>query len=77
MIEIKNLSLGFIKSNGLPATRVNLGTVKPVLENLSLTIEPGHVYGLIGRNGAGKTTLMNCINGIITIRRKLYIRLFK
>ena len=70
MIEIKNLSLGFIKSNGLPATRVNLGTVKPVLENLSLTIEPGHVYGLIGRNGAGKTTLMNCINGIITIRRK-------
>lgn len=70
MIEIKNLSLGFIKSNGLPATRVNLGTVKPVLENLSLTIEPGNVYGLIGRNGAGKTTLMNCINGIITIRRK-------
>jgi ABC-2 type transport system ATP-binding protein len=70
MIEIKNLSLGFIKSNGLPATRVNLGTVKPVLENLSLTIEPGHVYGLIGRNGAGKTTLMNCINGIIAIRRK-------
>ena len=70
MIEVKNLSLGFIKSNGLPATRVNLGTVKPVLENLSLTIEPGNVYGLIGRNGAGKTTLMNCINGIITIRRK-------
>ena len=70
MIEVKDLSLGFIKSNGLPATRVNLGTVKPVLENLSLTIEPGHVYGLIGRNGAGKTTLMNCINGIITIRRK-------
>lgn len=70
MIEIKNLSLGFIKSNGLPATRVNLGTVKPVLENLSLTIEPGNVYGLIGRNGAGKTTLMNCINGILTFKRK-------
>ena len=70
MIEIKNLSLGFIKSNGLPATRVNLESVKPVLENLSLTIEPGNVYGLIGRNGAGKTTLMNCINGILTFKRK-------
>jgi len=70
MIEIKNLSLGFVKSNGLHTTRVNLEAVKPVLENLSLTIEPGHVYGLIGRNGAGKTTLMNCITGILTFKRK-------
>ena len=70
MIEIKNLSLGFVKSNGIHTTRVNLEAVKPVLENLSLTIEPGHVYGLIGRNGAGKTTLMNCITGILTFKRK-------
>lgn len=70
MIEIKNLSLGFIKSNGIHSTRVNLEAVKPVLENLSLTIEPGHVYGLIGRNGAGKTSLMNCITGILTFKRK-------
>ncbi len=70
MIEIKNLSLGFVKSNGIHSTRVNLEEVKPVLENLSLTIEPGHVYGLIGRNGAGKTSLMNCITGILTFKRK-------
>ena len=70
MIEINNLSLGFIKSNGIHTTRVNLEAVKPVLENLSLTIEPGHVYGLIGRNGAGKTSLMNCITGILTFKRK-------
>ncbi|MBO7049534.1 MAG: ABC transporter ATP-binding protein [Bacteroidaceae bacterium] len=70
MIEIKNLSLGFVKSNGIHSTRVNLEAVKPVLENLSLTIEPGHVYGLIGRNGAGKTSLMNCITGILTFKRK-------
>lgn len=70
MIEIKNLSLGFIKSNGIHSTRVNLEAVKPVLENLSLTIELGHVYGLIGRNGAGKTSLMNCITGILTFKRK-------
>lgn len=30
---------------------------KQVLKNLDITIEPGKIYGLIGRNGAGKTTL--------------------
>lgn len=29
------------------------------LENVSLTIESGKIYGLLGRNGAGKTTLLN------------------
>jgi len=33
-----------------------------VLHDLDLTIEPGKIYGLIGRNGAGKTTLL----GILT-----------
>lgn len=28
------------------------------LDDVSLTLEPGHIYGLIGRNGAGKTTLL-------------------
>ena len=31
---------------------------KEVLHSVSLTIEPGKIYGLIGRNGAGKTTLI-------------------
>ena len=35
---------------------------KQVLKNLDITIEPGKIYGLIGRNGAGKTTLL----GILT-----------
>lgn len=35
---------------------------KQVLHNLDLTIQPGKIYGLIGRNGAGKTTLL----GILT-----------
>lgn len=37
---------------------------KPVLENLSLTIEKGKKYAIIGENGSGKTTLINVINGI-------------
>ena len=35
------------------------------VDNLSFTIAPGHVLGLVGRNGAGKTTTLRSINGII------------
>lgn len=34
-----------------------------VLQDLDLTFEPGHIYGLIGRNGAGKTTLLGILSG--------------
>lgn len=34
---------------------------KRVLNDISLTIEPGCIYGLIGRNGAGKTTLLSIL----------------
>lgn len=32
-----------------------------VLHPTDLVIEPGHIYGLIGRNGAGKTTLLSIL----------------
>jgi ABC-2 type transport system ATP-binding protein len=34
------------------------------LDDISLTIEPGTVTGLLGRNGAGKTTLMRIVTGL-------------
>ncbi|MGV8984171.1 ATP-binding cassette domain-containing protein, partial [Clostridium sp.] len=46
-IEIKNISKYFNKTIAL--------------KNVSLTLEPNKIYGLMGRNGAGKTTLLNII----------------
>lgn len=34
-----------------------------VLENVSLSIHPGEVVGLLGENGAGKSTMMNIVSG--------------
>jgi ABC-type branched-subunit amino acid transport system ATPase component len=34
------------------------------VNRVSLSLEPGRVYGLIGPNGSGKTTLFNCITGV-------------
>lgn len=50
MINIKNLSKRF-------------GTVE-VINNVSLSIEEGKIYGIIGHSGAGKSTLLRCINGL-------------
>jgi ABC-type multidrug transport system ATPase subunit len=35
------------------------------LDAFSITIEPGKIYGLLGRNGAGKTTLFKILCGLI------------
>lgn len=37
---------------------------KKVVDNVNLTVEKGHIYGLIGPNGAGKTTIMKMIAGL-------------
>ena len=52
MIEIKNLSKAFQTADG---------TVE-ALKNVSLTINDGDIYGIIGMSGAGKSTLVRCIN---------------
>jgi len=50
MIKISNLSKKYDKEN--------------VIDNLSVIINDGCIYGLVGSNGAGKSTLLRMINGI-------------
>ena len=43
---------------------MNYGSTK-ALDNMSLSLEPDKIYGLLGRNGAGKTTTIRTVLGII------------
>lgn len=38
---------------------------KEALSNVNLTLEAGHIIGLLGPNGSGKTTLMKILTGVI------------
>ena len=35
------------------------------LKGVSLTVDPGQIYGLLGHNGAGKSTMIKILLGIV------------
>ena len=44
---------------------------KPVFKGLSLELQPGYIYGLLGRNGTGKSTLLRNLAGLLSPRSGL------
>lgn len=50
MLEIKNVCKSYNKTMAV--------------QDVSLTVMPGEIHGLIGENSAGKTTLIKCVVGI-------------
>ena len=50
MIKIQNLAFSYGKNE--------------VLRNISMDLEPGRIYGLLGENGVGKTTLLTLLCGL-------------
>ena len=59
-IAIQNLTKEFI-----PPSVMKRGAITAV-RDLSLTVEAGHVYGLLGPNGSGKSTTMKVVLGLVT-----------
>ena len=51
MVRIRNLHFGYSRQ-------------RPLFQNLDLTLERGHIYGLLGKNGAGKSTLLKNMVGL-------------
>lgn len=52
MLEIINLTKTYSGGN-------------KAVDNLSLKVEPGDIFGFIGPNGAGKTTTIKCVTGLL------------
>ena len=51
-IEVRHLSKVFAQKGGRTQA----------LKDISLTVEPGDIFGFIGMSGAGKSTLVRCLN---------------
>ena len=51
MVRIRNLHFGYSRQ-------------RPLFQHLDLTLERGHIYGLLGKNGAGKSTLLRNMVGL-------------
>ena len=46
------------------AVTKRFGTAKPILENLSTSIQPGEFVSIVGPSGCGKSTLLRLVSGL-------------
>ncbi len=48
---------------------------KTALDGLTISLEEGHIYGLIGGDGAGKTTLLRILAGLSEPRYTGFVKI--
>ena len=59
---MKNVRKEFSKRTGDGCcSKSGADTVKVAVRNLSMSVEQGEIFGLLGHNGAGKTTTLSLI----------------
>src|SRR5437660_4702750 len=56
-----------LKERALHPFRSNTYDVLQAVDDISLDVEQGEFFGIVGRNGSGKSTLLKCIAGIYGI----------
>lgn len=61
MIEIRELTKVYKLTKKQMAEQKTKKNMKKAANRISLTAEPGEIYGLLGPNGAGKTTTLRCV----------------
>ncbi|MCL2208826.1 MAG: dipeptide/oligopeptide/nickel ABC transporter ATP-binding protein [Treponema sp.] len=61
LLSVRNLSNSYISIKNSPFGKAER---KKVLNNVSLEMKAGEIFGLTGKSGCGKTTLANCILGL-------------
>jgi len=54
MLQVENISFSYRRGK------------KDVLDDFSISLERGKIYGLLGKNGAGKSTLLYLMSGLLT-----------
>ena len=54
--------IGLVKLESISKTFTTESSKVVALEDVSLRVAPGEIFGIIGLSGAGKSTLVRCIN---------------